>query len=100
MATIRDALDKYKADQGKYPATLNDLVTKQYLRNVPVDPVTGSGDWTLLSDPTDATAGVYDVAAPFVQGAGSSAEPVHAPLKGAAQPSQLGTPATLPSSAS
>src|SRR4051812_5757347 len=33
MATLRDAIDKFKADQGRYPTELADLVGKQYLRS-------------------------------------------------------------------
>lgn len=45
---IRESLDKYFADTGRYPDSLEDLVTKHYLRSAPVDPVTGSalrGSW-------------------------------------------------------
>jgi general secretion pathway protein G len=64
MATLRDALDKFKADQGRYPGELTELVSKQYLRKLPVDPVTGSSEWTLLEDPAKNFAGIYDVAPP------------------------------------
>jgi len=64
---MRDAIDQYYADKGKYPAALGDLVSEKYLRTIPVDPFTNSTEtWrTILSepDPTNATAepGVYDV---------------------------------------
>ncbi|MDP1681623.1 MAG: prepilin-type N-terminal cleavage/methylation domain-containing protein, partial [Burkholderiales bacterium] len=32
LSTMRDALDKYYGDTGKYPDSLDDLVTKKYLR--------------------------------------------------------------------
>lgn len=96
MATIRDALDKYKADQGNYPATLDELVTKQYLRNVPVDPVTGSRAWTLLSDPAKATPGVYDIAAP-AQGTGSLPEDAGIKTSDAAESLQAAPSAAAPS---
>lgn len=64
MATIRDALDKFKADQGRLPTKFEELVEKRYLRNIPIDPVTDSSDWTIVEDPLRADAGVYDVAAP------------------------------------
>jgi prepilin-type N-terminal cleavage/methylation domain-containing protein len=34
ISAIRDAIDKYYGDQGKYPPTLQDLVDKRYLRAV------------------------------------------------------------------
>jgi general secretion pathway protein G len=64
---MRDAIDQYYADKGKYPETLEDLVSAGYLRRVPVDPITDSAEtWQLVQaepDPNDLTAepGVYDV---------------------------------------
>ena len=61
IAAIRDAIDKYYGDQGKYPATLDDLVDKHYLREIPVDPLTDHRDWVVVP-PTDTNlSGVYDV---------------------------------------
>jgi general secretion pathway protein G len=61
LATIRDAIDKFFADQGKYPDTLDDLVTKRYLRQVPLDPLSEATNWVLVA-PQDPTQGaVYDV---------------------------------------
>jgi general secretion pathway protein G len=53
---MRDAIDQYYADKGKYPANLDTLVTDGYLRQVPKDPVTNSTDtWqTVLADPDPA----------------------------------------------
>ena len=64
---MRDAIDQYYADQGKYPATLQDLVSDKYLRAIPIDPFTRSADtWREIPselDPNNPTAqpGVYDV---------------------------------------
>ena len=64
---MRDAIDQYYADKGKYPATLDALVSDKYLRSIPVDPFTNSADtWRAVPsepDPTNPTAepGVYDV---------------------------------------
>lgn len=66
IATIRDAIDKFSADQGRRPKDLTELVSKQYLRDLPVDPVTESTTWVLLPDPKGVDPGVYDVAAPVV----------------------------------
>ena len=61
LATMRDAIDKFFGDQGRYPQTLDELVSKRYLRDVPVDPVTEQRDWTVVA-PQDPTLGsVYDV---------------------------------------
>ena len=64
---MRDAIDQYYADKGKYPVTLDSLVSEKYLRSIPVDPFTNSADtWRSIPsepDPTNPTAepGVYDV---------------------------------------
>jgi len=64
---MRDAIDQFYADKGKYPGSLNDLVSDKYLRSIPVDPFTLSEDsWRTIQsepDPTNPTAepGVYDV---------------------------------------
>jgi general secretion pathway protein G len=61
VATIRDAIDKFFGDQGKYPDSLDELVAKRYLRQVPVDPVSEATNWVVVA-PEDATLGaVYDV---------------------------------------
>src|SRR5262245_32891288 len=63
LAVIRSALDQFHADTGKYPESLDELVSRKYLRQVPTDPVTESAKtWQLQSPPADAgAAGVYDV---------------------------------------
>ena len=64
LATMRDAIDKFYGDQGRYPDTLDELVAKRYLRSVPIDPVSETSNW-VVSAPVDPTQGaVYDVQAP------------------------------------
>ena len=50
---LRDALDQFHADKGKYPSGLDELVQEKYLRALPVDPFTQSSDsWqTEMSEP-------------------------------------------------
>lgn len=78
LATLRDALDKFKADQGRYPNDLAELVTKQYLRTLPKDPVTETQAWVPLTHPTGLEAGVYDVAPPKSDGTSVQALPMQA----------------------
>lgn len=63
LAIMRDAIDKFYADRGRYPTTLEELAEKRYLRKVPVDPFTDSASsWAVVVPPeADAAAGVYDV---------------------------------------
>ncbi len=61
---LRDVIDQYYADNGKYPPALNDLVEKKYIRRVPRDPVTGSADsWVLIyfTDEQGQQQGIYDI---------------------------------------
>ena len=64
---MREALDQYYADKGKYPTSLESLVEDDYLRAIPVDPFTNSADtWqTVYSEPDagnpSAEIGISDV---------------------------------------
>jgi general secretion pathway protein G len=64
---MREAIDQYYADKGKYPDTLEALVSETYLREIPVDPFTNSrSSWqTVPADPqpgaVTASPGIYDV---------------------------------------
>jgi general secretion pathway protein G len=68
LATLRDAIDKFRADQGKYPAQLQEVVDKRYLREIPLDPVSGSRAWEPVPFPNGAEPGIYDIRAPNVPG--------------------------------
>jgi general secretion pathway protein G len=64
---MRDAIDQFHVDKGKYPADLSELVSAGYLRSVPLDPMTNSAEsWQLVPaepDPSNPTAdiGIYDI---------------------------------------
>lgn len=59
---MRDAIDKHYADTGRYPASLDELASKKYLRAVPSDPVTRSNTTWMVVAPADIQQGaVYDV---------------------------------------
>jgi general secretion pathway protein G len=64
---MRDAIDQYYADKGKWPQSLEDLVTDKYMREIPKDPLTGSAEtWqTTPAEPeagnVTAEPGIYDV---------------------------------------
>lgn len=60
LRAMRDAIDKFYGDQGRYPGALEELVTKRYLRAVPTDPLTGSaGTWRVVA-PNGASSGAQD----------------------------------------
>lgn len=62
---MRILLDQYAADKQKLPASLDDLVSGGYLREVPKDPITGQADWTTETgeDPnsTSGESGITNV---------------------------------------
>ena len=64
LVLMRDALDKHYADAGRYPATLQELVAKRYLRAIPPDPFTRSPTtWVPVPPPGKQLdkGNVYDV---------------------------------------
>ena len=44
LRAIRDALNQFYADKGHFPPSLEALVEEEYLRDVPVDPITNSNE--------------------------------------------------------
>jgi general secretion pathway protein G len=62
---MRSLLDQYAADKGKLPQSLDDLVAERYMREIPVDPISGDKNWTLETgeDPssTSGEQGVLNV---------------------------------------
>jgi general secretion pathway protein G len=63
---FRDLIDQYYADKGRYPESLETLVSDGYMRKLPVDPITRAANWELVPaeqdpDNPDEPAGIYDV---------------------------------------
>ncbi len=62
---MRSLLDQFAADKGKLPQSLEELVTEGYMRELPLDPMTGAADWTTVTgeDPNsnDGEQGVIDL---------------------------------------
>lgn len=55
LRVVRQAIDQFAADRGRYPDTLGELVESRYLRQLPEDPLTGQRDgWVLLAPPQDS----------------------------------------------
>lgn len=61
LVGLRDAIDKFHADRGRYPKDLLELVQQRYLRQVPIDPVTDRADTWVLVPPTGQGNAVFDV---------------------------------------
>jgi len=62
LRTTREVLDKFYGDTGRYPDTLEELVEKKYLKELPFDPVRGSNSAWVLEPPAQGTKGkVYNL---------------------------------------
>jgi general secretion pathway protein G len=67
LYNFRSTIDQFEADQGKYPDSLQEIVDKKYLRDVPKDPFTGKNDtWITVAPPpspdgTEVKGSIYDV---------------------------------------
>lgn len=42
LRVMRDAIEQHRADKGHYPPSLQSLVVEEYLRAIPLDPITRS----------------------------------------------------------
>ena len=66
LFTLRTVIDEYTYDKQKAPQSLDDLVSEGYLREVPVDPITGNKQWRIvmedaLTSVNQTDPGIYDV---------------------------------------
>lgn len=75
LYVMREAIQQYYADKGKYPEQLESLAAEKYLRAIPLDPVTESATTWVVVPPQDAgKGGVYDVKS-GAPGAGADGKP-------------------------
>jgi general secretion pathway protein G len=66
LFTLRTVIDEYTYDKQKAPQSPEDLVSDGYLRQVPIDPMTGAADWKVIMEDATNTVnqsqpGIYDV---------------------------------------
>lgn len=62
LKVMREALDHYHQDTGRWPQSLEDLVKQRYLREIPLDPVTqDAGTWVVVRQTDSPQPGVRDV---------------------------------------
>jgi general secretion pathway protein G len=71
---MRKLIDEYQADRERLPKDLENLVTEGYMRELPIDPITGAKDWVPESGEDtvsrDGGEGIVDVHS-NAQGTGS-----------------------------
>jgi general secretion pathway protein G len=54
LRTMRDVIDQFYGDKGRYPPSLDTLVEKGYLRKLPTDPMTKRSDtWITVVEEID-----------------------------------------------
>lgn len=70
LVVVRDTIDKFHGDTGRYPVDLQELVSRHYLARFPVDPLSETSDTWILVPPADEP-GVWDLHS----GAGGEAQP-------------------------
>jgi general secretion pathway protein G len=59
---LRQAIDQFYSDKGRYPKALQELVDMRYLRSVPVDPITERNDtWIMVPPAGDPGPAWFDV---------------------------------------
>ena len=62
LTSLRESIDKFYGDTGKYPPALAALVEKRYLRSIPVDPIAKSAQkWIVVNSEDPEDNGVKDV---------------------------------------
>lgn len=66
LFSLRTVIDEYTYDKAKAPQSLQDLVSAGYLRQIPVDPMTGQADWAIemedaVTSVNQTEPGIFDV---------------------------------------
>jgi len=47
LFTLRSLISQYTLDKQKAPQSLDDLIQAGYMKQIPVDPMSGQADWTV-----------------------------------------------------
>jgi len=66
LFTLRQVIDQYTLDKQKAPQALDDILQANYLKRIPVDPMTGQSNWEVVQEDVLQTAeqqepGISDV---------------------------------------
>ena len=73
LRTLREVIDQHYGDKGAYPPTLEALVEEGYVRDVPIDPMTGEATWGEVFDTDLGDGGIDPVESDFDDGSGGEA---------------------------
>jgi general secretion pathway protein G len=62
LVGLRQSIDQYYRDKGRYPPSLTELVEQRYIRAIPEDPITQRNDtWVLVPQKEGESGSVFDV---------------------------------------
>jgi len=62
LRIARTAIDHFYADRKRYPESLDELVTRRYLRALPIDPLVESATaWALIAPPPELEGRIADL---------------------------------------
>jgi general secretion pathway protein G len=57
LYNFRNIIDQFRADQGRYPTAIPELVDMKYMRELPKDPFTGSNEtWQTVEPPPQSSS--------------------------------------------
>lgn len=62
LVTVREAIDKFHADTGSFPESIEALVEKRYLKGLPMDPITESATtWQIIAPEPPHNGKLFDL---------------------------------------
>lgn len=62
LRSVRETIDKFFSDTGRYPESLQELVERKYLKALPIDPMTeSSSTWIVVPPEEPYKGGVADI---------------------------------------
>jgi general secretion pathway protein G len=62
LVGVRTAIDQFYRDKARYPATLDELVTERYIRDLPFDPIAQRTDtWVIVPPKSGSDKAVFNI---------------------------------------
>ena len=62
LSSMRETIDKFYGDLGRYPDSLDEMVQRKYIRAVPIDPMTESTTtWRVVESENQELGVIYDI---------------------------------------
>ncbi len=61
LFVMRESIDKFYAVYNRYPASLDELVEKKFIRSIPIDPISSSYDGWIIIPSKEGEFDVFNV---------------------------------------